>query len=174
MRKWPVLAIAGLLAFGCGPSDKEAAPEKVASPGETIAPLAEIIAEKFDGAMTSFAEGDIGRATGMLLDITLLVGPETDLPEGFKKEIEQSRGAYAANDLAAARGHIGTALKIWNPEKGGGEVAPGPDSGTPGPLAQLLRDKLVAARDLMARGDAKSAVTTILEALLLLSPARAN
>jgi hypothetical protein len=171
MRKWPIAAIAALLALGCGQPEKGEAPEKVASPEGTVAPVAEMIGGKFEGALTSIAEGDIGSGVGMLLDITLLTGPEAGLPEGFKDAIERARAAFAANDMAGGRKQVVAALGIWNPERGEDAAAPGPDTGTPGPLAQLVRDKIVAARDLMTRGDSKSSVTAILEALLLLSPA---
>ena len=171
MRTWPILATAALLALSCGQPQKGETPEKVASPGGTIASLSETISGKFDGALTSIAEGDIGSGLGMLLDITLLTGPEAGLPEGFKDAIERARAAYAADDMAGGREHVVAALGIWNPDRGEDAAAPRQDTGTPGPLAQLFRDKIVAARDLMTQGDSKSAVTAILEALLLLGPA---
>jgi hypothetical protein len=174
MGKWPILTIAALLTLSCGQAQKGDAPGETASPQEAVAPVAETISGKFDAAMTSIAEGDIGRGAGSLLDITLLAGPEAELPEGFKDAIERARAAFAADEVAAGREHVGAALKIWDPEKEKATPAGGAEAETPGPVSQLFRDKIVAARDLMARGEAKSAVTSILEALLLLAPARGS
>jgi hypothetical protein len=175
MKKWMVLFVAAILIIGCGQGEKEdAVKAEVKGPDqESVAPVAQTIAGNFEGAMSSIAAGEISKGIGMLLDITMLTGPETVLPEGFKDSIEKARAAYEANDMAAGGESVRSALKIWNPKSEGEEtdVAGDAESSTPGPIAQIFKEKLTTAQNLMKEGDAKAAVSTILKALLLLSPA---
>jgi hypothetical protein len=175
MRIWPILAFGILLAVGCGREATEGRTAESAAPPETVAPVAAKIGELFDEALAAISGGEIGRGVGSLLDITLLTGPESEQPAGFAEEIGKARAGFLAGDMAAGLDHVAASLKIWDPEKGEAVAAPGPDSGgTPAPVAQMFKDKITAARDLMTRGDSKSSVTAILEALLMLAPARAR
>jgi hypothetical protein len=175
MRIWPVLAVAILLAMGCGREGTEGQTAESAAPQEAVAPVAAKVGEMFDEAVAAISGGEIGRGIGSLLDITLLTGPETEQPAGFAKEIEKARAGFSAGDMATGLDHVAAALKIWDPEKGEAAATPGPDSeAVPAPIAQFFKDKITTARDLMIRGEAKSGVTAILEGLLLLGPARAK
>ena len=174
MRKWMILIVALVFVFGCGKREKEEAAEAAAVSSETVAPVSQVIDGNFESAINSIAEGDISRGVGMLLDITLLTGPDSDLPEGFKDRIEQARTSYQANDMAAGGEYVREALKIWNPSGEEEDVSGDVENMIPGPVAQIFRNKIIAARDLMKQGDAKTAVATILEALSLLSPAKTS
>jgi len=171
MKKWMLFIVVLVFVFGCGQGEKEEAPEAEVVSKETVAPISQEIDGNFEGAMDSIAGGEIGRGIGMLLDITLLTGPVSDLPEGFKDRIEQARASYQADDMAAGGEHVRQALKIWNPSGVEEAVSGNVETGMPGPVAQIFRDKILTARESMKQGDAKTAVATILEALLLLSPA---
>jgi len=173
MRSWPLLAFAILLAMGCGREGTEGRTAENAAPQEAVAPVAAKVGEMFDEVVTAISGGDIGQGVETLLDITLMAGPESERPAGFAEEIDKARAVFSAGDMAVGLDHVRAALEIWDPERAGAVAAPGTDSGTtPAPVAQVFKDKITAARDLMAQGEAKSGVAAILEALLLLGPAR--
>jgi hypothetical protein len=172
MNKWPIWTIVAIFTMSCGQARNSEVPGETASPQESVAPLAEKVGEMFDGAVEAIAEGDISRGVRTLLDITLMTGPEAGLPEGFKAEIDRAKEAFAENDTPGGREHIVAALKIWDPEKAEAAAVGNVESGTPVPVAQAFKDKILAARDLMIRGEAKSAATAILEALQVIFPER--
>lgn len=176
MKKWMVLIIAAVFVFGCGQGEKEETvmADIKAPVQDNVAPVAQTIAGNFEGAMASIAQGEIGKGIGMLLDITLLTGPETDLPAGFKDSIEKARASYESNDMASGGDRIREALKIWSPAVEEEKMSDSAETQSPAPIAQIFKDQLTKARDLMKEGDAKAAVSTILKALLLLSPAPQN
>jgi hypothetical protein len=178
MKKFSVVLMITMLVFCLGAIGRakpalNRAPEQEKAQTQETAPVAQAIAASFEEAVNSIAGGDFVGGISLLLDITLLTGPEESLPEGFKDKIVQAKSEFAVNDLAAGGRNVREALKIWNPDAEV-ELTTGDESEAenPAPLARIFKGKIMSARDLMVEGDVKSAVTTILQALLMLSPAQ--
>jgi len=166
---------AALFALSCGRGGPESRAPESAAPEEAVPPVAVKVGAMFDEALTAISGGEIGRGAATLLDITLVTGPETERPAGFAEQIELARAGFASDDTAAGLDHVAAALKIWDPDRGEEFVAPGSETeGAPAPVAELFKDRITAAKGLMMEGDAKAGVASILEALLLLGPARAS
>lgn len=134
--------------------------------------LAQAVAGRFDEAIACISGGEMEKGVDLLLGIILISGPEESFPEGFKARIEAARADVASGDLSAGIEDMRKALTLWEPAaeaefKAGSEG----ESGNRAPLGRIFKDKLTTAEDLLILGEAKAAVTGILQALLLLSPA---
>lgn len=175
MNKWMVVITAAALVFGCAQGDAPDARAGTSPAAQDPASVAQAAAGHFDEAIADIAGGDVVQGVNLLLEIILLTGPEESFPEGFKAKIEEAHADFGIGDFAAGGADIRQALKIWDPTaEAESKAAVETESENQAALAQIFKDKLTAARDLLAQGEAKAAVTGILQALLMLSPAPEN
>jgi len=175
MKKWMVVFTAAALVFGCAQGDTPEARKGTSPAAQENASVAQAAAGHFDEAISGIAGGDVVKGVSLLLEIILLSGPEESFPEGFKAKIEEAHADFGVGDFAAGGADIREALRIWDPAAEAEAKAAGEgESGNQAALAQIFKDKLMAARDQLAQGNAKAAVKGILQALLMLSPAPEN
>lgn len=146
---------------------------------EDIAAIAQELENKLDSAIKHLSQGNIAEGTGLLLDGILLVKPGEDWPEGFKDLVLSAKRQYQKGDLFEGGKMISKALGLVHPPKAN------PDKETKqsishtdqelnkeavAPIAGILRDKILSAKEDFKNGKVNIGVVSLLEGLLLLAP----
>ena len=186
MKKWLIIPILILLfiIFACE-KQVEQAEMRAAKPDEQrqaqIAPIAQQVANNLDSALKSFQAGNAADGAAKLLDTVLLVNPRESWPEGFENAISTAREKFQAGQFSAGVGFVSDALALIRPpaeaeeEKGeavGEEVEP--QERKPAPVAEAVRNKILAAGEEFKEGNGDEGVILLLEALELLGPKKAG
>jgi hypothetical protein len=173
----PVMLLLVIL-FSCQKKDEaaEASMEIVDKP-EPVAPIAMEVKELLDGALESFASGEIATGAESLLDAVLIVKPMEDYPEGFTEKINSAKEYIKSGDLGKGLEKISDASQLIKSVSSEAEEkveaeeeVKSDEEMTPVPLAAIFKEKLLAAQDEFKKGNADSGIHFILDALLLLGP----
>jgi hypothetical protein len=177
---WIPVIILLVFLFSCQKKDKaaEMTTEVVERP-EIVAPIAQEVKNILDGAMESFAEGNISLGAESLLKAVLIVKPKEDQPAGFEEKIKSAKEYFRSGDIGKGVESVSEAYLLIKPpsssvgemNKDGTEAALKTDEEiTPSPIAAIFLEKLLEAQGEFKNGNADKGVQFILESLLLLGP----
>ncbi|MFC2158530.1 hypothetical protein ACFLT9_11895 [Acidobacteriota bacterium] len=160
-----ILLISPLLVLGIN-RDRD-------SEQENVTPVAQSVASNLDKAENFLSQGAVSQGVSLLLDVTLMVYPEQRMPAGFKDHIQTAKKAFISQEFPAGCEHAAQALDLWKKGFELSDDAEGTgttESKTPGPIAELFKNKLIESRQQFKQGRADVGVAKILEAILFLSP----
>jgi hypothetical protein len=182
MKKWMWIAILALLVilFSCQKQNKEelASLEK-AQKKEEIFPVAQEVENKILSAISNFEKGKASEGADLLLDAILLTKPGEYMPEGFENKILSAKERFQQGNYGKAGVLISDALLLI---KSGSDVTDTKEKKDPrsvehiqrkeksSPVAELVRNKILAAREEFKKGNADKGVELLLESLQYLSP----
>jgi hypothetical protein len=133
---------------------------------------------KLDSAVIHFQESKISEGIEFLIDGILLVKPSQYWPEGFLDALESAKEKFKDGNFVGGDQFVSEAFSMIQPQKmtsGEGKTVPEDDSQIqiekkPAPLAKLLREKIISAKEKFRKSDADGGIVLILEALKLLAP----
>lgn len=175
---WIAVLILVVILFSC---QKKQEPVEVGKPQEEekIFPVAQEAENKISSAVANLEEGKAVEGAQLLLDAVLLTKPGEYLPEGFEDKILMAKDQFQSGNMDDALESISDALLIIKPPS---DVKTEKDKEEPkeaeqvqkrevvAPVAELVRNKILAAKEQFHEGNADQGVILILEALLLFSP----
>ena len=189
MKKWIWIAIFVLIIFllFCQKQTKEeqAGLEKPQDT-EKVASIAEEVENKTSLAISNFAEGKVDEGANLLLDAILLTRPSGSWPGNFENSILTAKERFQEGNIQKGVELISDALQLIKPatdipvekaKKGPKDVEQVQKKDEPAriaPIAEIMRDKILAAREEFKEGNADKGVILILEALQLFSPRSSN
>lgn len=182
MKKWiwiPVLILL-IIIFSCQKKNKgelassEKVPEK-----EEVSPVAKEVDNKILSAINNFEKGRASEGANVLLEAVLLTKPSEYMPEDFESTILAAREQFKDGNIPKGLELISEALLLIKTDAGitaekakeelkDEEQVKRKDE--PGPVAELVRNKILAAREEFKKGNAEKGVILILESLLLFGP----
>ncbi len=182
MKKWLIIPILILLfiIFACKKSREQAemrAAKTDQQLQEQIAPIAQEVASNLDSAIKAFQAGNAADGATKLLETVLLIRPRESWPEGFESAVSQAKEKFQAGQFSAGVGLVSDALALIREpaeaeeEKGeavGEEVEP--QEKEPAPVAEAVRNKILAAGEEFKEGNGDTGIILLLEALELLAP----
>ena len=182
MKKWMWITILVLLIilFSCQKQKKEelASLEKDQKK-EEIFPVAQEVENKILSAIGNFEKGKASEGADSLLDAILLTKPNEYMPEGFENKILLAREQFQHGNYGKAGELISEALLLIKSES---DVADKKEKkepksvehiqrkDEPSPVAELVRNKILAAREEFKKENADKGVILLLESLQYLSP----
>ena len=182
MKKWMLIAILVLfvILFSCQKQNKEelASLDKTQKK-EEIFPAAQEVDNKIVSAIDNFEKGKASEGADLLLDAILLTWPSEYMPEGLENVILSAKDQYQHGNYGKAGELISEALLLI---KSGSDAADTKEKKEPedaehvqrkekpSPVAELLRNKILAAREEFKKGNADKGVELLLESLQYLSP----
>ena len=182
MKKWIWIAILVLLVilFSCQKQNKEeqASLEK-AQKKEEIYPVAQEVENKILSAIGNFEKGKASEGADSLLDAILLTKPSEYMPEGLENKILLAKKQFQHGNYSKAGELISEALLLT---RSGPDLADKKEKKDlesvehtqrkekPSPVAELVRNKILAAREEFKKGNADKGVVLLLESLQLLGP----
>lgn len=175
---WIAVLILVIILFSC---QKQPESVKAGKPQEEekIFPVAQEVESKISSAMSNLEEGKVVEGAQLLLDVVLLAKPGEYLPEGFEDKILMAKDQFQSGNMGDALGSISDALLIIKPPS---DVKTEKEKEEPkeaeqfkkkesvAPVAELVRSKILAAREQFKEGKADQGVELILEALVLFGP----
>jgi hypothetical protein len=182
MKKWLIIPIIILLLiiFACKKQSEQAGlrAEKTDKQLQAQnAPIAQEVATNLDTAIKAFQAGNTAGGAAKLLDTVLLVKPRESWPEGFASAISQAKEKFQAGQFSEGVGFVSDALALIRPpveaEEEKGELAGEdikPREREPAPVAEAVRNKILAAGEEFKEGNGDEGVILLLEALELLGP----
>lgn len=185
MKKWIWITIFILIIFllFCQKQAREeqASLEK-AQDAEKIASIAQEVDNKTSLAISNFEEGKVDEGANLLLDAILLTRPGGSWPGNFENSILTAKEQFQEGNIQKGVELISDALQLIRPatdipiEKAKKEpkdverVQKKDEPAHIAPIAEIMRDKILAAREEFKEGNADKGVILILEALQLFSP----
>jgi hypothetical protein len=182
MKKWLIIPILILLfiIFACKKQGEQAemrAAKTDKQLQEQIAPIAQEVANNLDSAIKAFQAGNAAEGAAKLLNASLLVKPSESWPEGFESAVSQAKEKFQAGQFSAGVGLVSDALALIRPpveakqekeEAAGADIEP--QEREPTPVAEAVRNKILAAGEEFKKGNGDAGVILLLEALELLAP----
>ena len=185
MKKWMWISIFILIIFllFCQKQTREeqASLEKPQD-AEKIASIAQEVDNKTSLAISNFAEGKVGEGANLMLDAILLTRPSGSWPDNFENSILAAKEQFQEGNIQKGVELISDALQLMKPstdipvekaKKEPEDVEKVQEKDEPSriaPIAGIMRDKILAAREQFKEGNADKGVILILEALQLFSP----
>lgn len=181
MKKWiwiPILIII-ILLLGCQKQDKEESTSLDPSKEkEEIYPVAQEVQAKILASLDNLEQGNVAQGAGLLLEAVLLTRPSEDMPPGFEDKIKEAKEQFQRGNFKEGVELVSGARLLIKPETDmlekkekeylGAEQALEKDEIAP--IAEIFRNKILAAQDQFKKGSADEGVLLILEALQLLAP----
>jgi hypothetical protein len=175
---WIAVLILVIILFSC---QKKQEPVRVEKPQEeeNIFPVAQEVGNKISLATANLEEGKVVEGAQLLLDAVLLAKPGEDMPEGFEDKILMAKDQFHSGNMGDALESISDALQFIKPpsDTTGQEDTKEPKEAervqkreAVAPVAELVRRKILAAREQFKEGKVDKGVELILEALLLFGP----
>lgn len=175
---WIAILILVVILFSC---QRKQEPISVKKPQgeEKIFPVPQEVENKISLAMDNFTKGEVIEGAQLLLDAVLLTKPGEHMPEGFEDKILMAKVQFQSGNMGDALGSISDALLIIKPlpdvktekvKEEPKETEQVQRKEAVAPVAELVRSKILAAREQFEEGNADQGVVLILEALLLFGP----
>jgi len=130
-------------------------------------------------AVANLSEGKVAEGAQLLLDAVLLTRPSEYMPEGFEDKVLMAKNQFRSGNMGNALESVSDALLLVKPPSG---TTAEKDIELPkeaeqvekteeiAPIAELVRNKILAAREQFQKGNADKGAVLILESLLLLGP----
>ena len=182
MKKWIWIAILVLLAilFSCQKQNKEelASLDKMQKK-EEIYPVAQEVENKILSAIGNVEKGKSSEGAISLLEAILLTKPGEYMTEGFENKILSAKEQFQQGNYGKAGELISDTLLLI---KSGSYVADKKENkdpksiehtqrmDEPSPVAELVRNKILAAREEFKKGNADKGIELLLESLQYLGP----
>lgn len=146
---------------------------------EKISSIAQEVENKTSLAISNFAEGKVDEGANLLLDVILLTRPSGSWPDNFENSILAAKEQFQEGKIQKGVELISDSLQLIKPatdipkekaKKEPKDVEQVQKKDEIAPVAKLIRDKILAAREEFKEGNADKGVILILEALQLFSP----
>lgn len=149
---------------------------------ERIAPIAQEVDNRISSAIDNIAKGNITEGANLLLEVVLLTKPSEYMPGNFEETVLAAMEKFQEGNIHKGVELVSEALVIIKSDseiKEEGDRAEPKDVGQPqkkdepppiAPIAEMVRNKILAAREEFKKGNADKGVILILEALQLFSP----
>lgn len=185
MKKWMWISIFILIIFllFCQKQTREeqASLEK-SQEQEKISSIAQEVENKIQLAISSLAEGKVDEGANLLLDAVLLTRPSGSWPDNFENSILAAKDQFKDMNIQKGVELISDALqamksttdmpkeKVKEDPKDVEKVQKKDEPARIAPIAEIMRDKILAAREEFKEGNADKGVILILEALQLFGP----
>jgi len=182
MKKWMWIAILVLLIIllSCKKQNKEelASLDKTQKK-EEIFSVAQEFENKILSAIGNFEKGRASEGADLLLEAILLTKPSEYMPVGFENNILSAKEQFQHGNYGKAGELITKALLLI---KSGSDITDTKDKKEPkavehiqrkdeqSAVAELVRNKILAAREEFKKGNADQGVILLLESLQLLGP----
>jgi len=138
---------------------------------QSVAPLADQVAQTLDTSILQLSRGDIGEGVGSLLDVISLVYPEGQLSADFDTKISSAREALDSKDLPVVLGFLKAARQLLGNEE---DTREDNDELNLAPVAEHVKDLILRAQEFFQSGQAQEGVKTLLDAILLFGPGESN
>jgi hypothetical protein len=182
MKKWMWISIFILIIFllFCQKQTREeqASLEKPQG-AEKISSIAQEVENKTSSAISSLAEGKVDEGANLLLDAILLTRPSGSWPDNFENSILTAKEQFQEGKIQKGVELISDALQLMKSttnislekaKKDAEKVQKKDEPARIAPIAEIMRDKILAACEEFKEGNADKGVILILEALQLFSP----
>jgi len=175
---WIAVLILVIILFSCQKKQEPAEVEK-SQEEEKIFPVAQEVENKISSAVANLEEGKVVEGAQLLLDAVLLTKPGEYMPEGFEGKILMAKDQFQSGNMGDALESISDALQLIKPpsDTTGQEDTEEPKEAEQvqkrevvAPVAELVRNKILAASEQFKEGNANQGVILILESLLFLGP----
>jgi hypothetical protein len=177
---WITILVLLIILFSCQKQKKEelASLEK-AQKKEEIFPVAQEVDNKILSALGNFEKGKASEGADSLLEAILLTKPSEYMAEGFENKILSAKEQFQHGNYGKAGELISEALLLI---KSGSDITDTKDKkepkavehiqrkDEPSPIAELVRNKILAAREEFKKGNADKGVILLLESLQYLGP----
>lgn len=149
---------------------------------EKISSIAKEVENKTSSAISNFAEGKVDEGANLLLDAILLTRPSGSWPDNFENSILTAKEQFQEGKIQKGVELISDALQLMKSTtdislekakkdpKDAEKVQKKDEPARIAPIAEIMRDKILAAREQFKEGNADKGVILILEALQLFSP----
>ncbi len=134
---------------------------------ESIAPVAQQVAQKLDSAVSQLSQGEIASGIESLLDTIILTNPKGFISGDFDLKIQEAKSEIQKTNMVGALDLIKEARFLLGSLNIEPEIA---DKTGPAPVADAVKTLILAAKDQFQAGKAVEGVTSILDALLLFRP----
>jgi len=134
---------------------------------ESIAPIAQKVAQKLDGAVSQLSQGEITAGIESLLDAIILTNPRGYISDDFDAKIQEAQSEIRKKNMDGTLDLISNArLLLVSQEIKQKESV----DIEPSPVAEAVKTLILDAKDQFQAGKTLEGVTSILDALLLLKP----
>lgn len=149
---------------------------------EKISSIAKEVENKTSSAISNLAEGKVDEGANLLLDAILLTRPRGSWPGNFENSILTAKEQFQEGKIQKGVELISDALQLMKSTtdislekakkdpKDAEKVQKKDEPARIAPIAEIMRDKILAAREEFKEGNADKGIILILEALQLLSP----
>lgn len=149
---------------------------------EKISSIAQEVENKTSSAISSLAEGKVDEGANLLLDAILLTKPSGSWPDNFENSILTAKKQFQEGNIQKGVELIADALQLMKSTtdislekakkdpKDAEKVQKKDEPARIAPIAEIMRDKILAACEEFKEGNADKGVILILEALQLFSP----
>ena len=173
---WIAILILVIILFSC---QSEQEPMSVEKPQgeEKIFPVAQEVEDKISSAMDNLTKGEVIEGAQLLLDAVLLSKPSEYMPEGFEEKILLAKDQFQSGNMGNALESVSDALLLIKPpsdiaadKEEPKEAEQMQESEKVAPIAELIRDKILTAREQFKKGKTDEGIVLILESLLLFGP----
>ncbi len=134
---------------------------------ESMAPVALLVAQKMDSAVSQLSQGEIAAGIESLLDTIILTNPEGFISEDFDLKIQEAKREIQNTNMVETLDLIKEARFLLGSQEIEQEKA---DETGPTPVADAVKTLILAAKDQFQEGKAVDGVISILNALLLFKP----
>jgi len=135
-------------------------------------PKAKEVENKISSALVHLKNSETGEGIQSILDAVLLIAPHSNFPKELETNISQAR-AHLTNGFPNAEAHR-LIRKTY------GLIEPGFDKSAPGkhkqvepsnipPIAEIIKTKMLTAREELKYGNADKVVRSLLECLLVIT-----
>ncbi len=182
MKKWMWITILVLLIIllSCKKQNRgELTSLEKAQKKEEIFQVAQEVDNKILSALGNFEKGKASEGADSLLEAILLTKPSEYMPEGFENKILSAKEQFQHGNYGKAGELISEALLLI---KSGSDITDTKDKketesvehiqkkDEPSPVAELVRNKILAAREEFKKGNTDKGVILLLESLQYLGP----
>ena len=160
MKKWIwILLIVILLVFVFCKGEEDQ---------ERIGPVALAVEENITDAVNLLKEDRASEGINLLLDIVLISRPENKAPSGFIDHIKSAKQSFQEGNLSEGGRFIHNALLIIDQGRAGKEAKS--ETEEIAPLAQIMEQKIMEAKEAFIQGDADKGSHLLLESILIIAP----
>jgi len=152
---WIPLIVIIFILFGC--QQKE----------ESIAPIAQEVAQKLDAALSQLSQGEITAGIESLLDAIILTNPGGYISDDFDVKIQEAKQEIQKKNMDETLDLISNARLLLVSQEIKQEKSVDIE---PAPVAEAVKTLILDAKDQFQAGKTLEGVTSILAALLLFKP----
>ena len=134
---------------------------------ESIAPIAQEVAQKLDAAVLQLSQGEIAGGIESLLDAIILTNPKEYISDDFDAKIQEAKNEIRKTNMDETLDLISNARLLLVSQEIKQEESVDIE---PSPVAEAVKTLILDAKDQFQAGKTLEGVTSILDALLLLKP----